>query len=64
MQKTAFRTAYEQAHDLLNDSFQIIDTIYTEESYEERRKLVAHLRQALGNVKQLSQDLCAGEGWE
>ena len=64
MEKTAFRTAYEQAHDALNDGLEIIDSIYTEESYEERRELVARLRRTLGQVRKLGQHLCAGDEWE
>jgi hypothetical protein len=59
--KTEFRVAYEKAHDLLVDGLEIVDTIYTETSYEGRRDLVARLREATDEVKNLSNSLCAGE---
>lgn len=64
MDKTAFRKAYEETHDLLNDGLEIIDSIYDTPLYEDRRDLVTKLRKTLGKVRKNANALCAGEEWD
>lgn len=63
MTKTAFREAYEQTHDLLNDSLEILDKLYDEKHYETRRDLLTDLTRTMNLVKKNSNILAAGEGW-
>lgn len=63
MIKTAFREAYEQTHDLLNDSLEILDKLYDEKHYETRRDLLSQLTGIMNDVKKHSNALAAGEGW-
>jgi hypothetical protein len=63
MDKTEFREAYEDTHDLLNDALEILDLIYDTENFEERRGLVTNLRATLKLVYKNENALCAGEEW-
>lgn len=64
MEKTDFRKAYEDTHDLLNDALEILDLIHDTEKFEERRDMVANLRATLKLVHKNENALCAGvEEW-
>lgn len=63
MIKTAFRTAYEKSHDLLNDSLEILDKLYDEKDFESRRQLLTNLRNTMKQVNKNFNDLAAGEEW-
>ena len=63
MDKTEFREAYEDTHDLLNDALEILDLIYDTENFEKRRGLVTNLRATLKLVHKNENALCAGEEW-
>jgi len=64
MEKTEFRKAYEDAHDLLNDALEILDLIHDTEKFEERRDMVTNLRATLKLVHKNENALCAGvEEW-
>ena len=57
MIKTAFRTAYEKSHDLLNDSLEILDKLYDEKDFETRRQLLTNLRNTMKQVNKNFNDL-------
>ena len=61
MEKTEFRKAYEDTHDLLNDALEILDAIYDSKVYEERREMFTNLRNTLWLVRKHGNALCAGE---
>ena len=59
--RNRFRTAYEQSHDLLNDSLEILDKLYDEKDFETRRDLLINLRETMRQVYKNFNDLAAGE---
>ena len=63
MEKTDFRKAYEEVHDLCNDALEILDQIHDEKVYEKRRDLIANLHSTLKLVRKHTNALAAGEGW-
>tara|TARA_A100000172_G_scaffold81001_1_gene72342 strand:+ start:612 stop:845 length:234 start_codon:yes stop_codon:yes gene_type:complete len=63
MNKTDFRKAYEETHDLLNNSLEILDKLYDEKHFETRRDLLSDLVKTMGLVKKHCNTLAAGEAW-
>ena len=59
--KNRFRNAYEQSHDLLNDSLEILNKLYDEKDFETRRDLLINLRETMRQVYKNFNDLAAGE---
>ena len=63
MEKTDFRKAYEEVHDLCNDALEIVGQIYDEKVYEKRRDLITNLRNTMNLITKQTNTLAAGEGW-
>lgn len=60
MLKSNFRKAYEDSHDLLNDSLEILDKLYDEKDFDTRRDLLQNLRATMSLVNKNCNALAAG----